>query len=102
MDSSVSSKEFHRENWRTHNGNVGLNFFVVVASSLRPIFEQKHRLFTLRCGGECSTGNTRQPARSSHHQLPCESSNDQWVGWLTPRFLDAAFLFHCDRNFFRT
>lgn len=37
----------------------------------------------------------RSLAWSPHHWLPHESWNDRWVGWLTPRFLEATFLFHC-------
>lgn len=47
----------------------------------------------------CGIGDNRSLAWSSHHWLLHESSNDRWVGWLTPRFLGAAFLLHYVRLF---
>ena len=87
MGSFVSSKEFLRETWRipNENENTGLNLSLGDCCD-RP---QPTPSFSQRPGSYL-----RSLAWSPHHWLPHKSWNDRWAGWLTPRFLEAAYLSH--------
>ena len=92
MGSFVSSKEFLRETWRipNENENAGLNLSLGGCCD-RP---QPTPSFSQRPGSYL-----RSLAWSPHHWLPHKSWNDRWAGWLTPRFLEAAYLSHCTSLF---